>query len=39
MVKKNKDLFIDWLKDYAGAKPKDATDCHDALKDWCEIFL
>jgi len=39
VCKKNRDLFIDWLMDYAGATENDATDCHEALRDWCEIFL
>ena len=39
VVKKNKVLFIGWLKDYAGATHTQATKCHEALRDWCEVFL
>ena len=39
VLKKNKDLFIGWLKDYAAAAPKEATKCYEALRDWCEEFL
>jgi hypothetical protein len=39
VLKKNKDLFIDWLKDYAGANSKQASDCYQCLSDWCDEFL
>ncbi|KAG7173133.1 barrier-to-autointegration factor-like isoform X5 [Homarus americanus] len=39
VLKKNKELFIDWLKDTAGANVKQAGDCHQCLSDWCEEFL
>ena len=31
VLKKSKDLFIDWLKDDAGANTKQATDCYQCL--------
>lgn len=39
VLKKNRDLFIDWLKDTAGANAKQSGDCHQCLSDWCEEFL
>ncbi|KAK8395693.1 hypothetical protein O3P69_005647 [Scylla paramamosain] len=39
VLKKNKELFIDWLKDTANANSKQAADCHQCLADWCEEFL
>lgn len=39
ILKKNKDLFIDWLKDIAGANTKQASDCYQCLSDWCDEFL
>ncbi|KAB7499225.1 UNVERIFIED_CONTAM: hypothetical protein RMT77_006081 [Armadillidium vulgare] len=39
VLKKNEELFIDWIKDTAGANSKQARDCHQCLSDWCEEFL
>ncbi len=39
LLKKNRDLFIDWLKDLAGANNKQASDCYQCLNDWCDEFL
>jgi len=39
VLKKNKELFIDWLRDTCGANTKQAGDCHQCLSDWCEEFL
>lgn len=39
VLKKNKELFVDWLKDTAGANAKQAGDCHQCLSDWCDEFL
>ncbi|CAL4132364.1 unnamed protein product [Meganyctiphanes norvegica] len=39
VLKKNKELFIDWLQDTSGANSKQAGDCYQCLSDWCEEFL
>merc|ERR1711981_614377 len=39
VLKKNRDLFVDWLKDYAGANSKQSADCYQCLSDWCDEFL
>ncbi|XP_059093067.1 barrier-to-autointegration factor B-like [Tigriopus californicus] len=39
ILKKNRDLFVDWLKDLASANSKQAADCYQCLSDWCDEFL
>ena len=39
IFKKNKDLFIDWLKYETGANIRQASDCYGCLSDWCDEFL
>merc|ERR1712013_642063 len=39
LLKKNKDLFVEWLKDLAGANTKQSADCYQCLSDWCDEFL
>ena len=39
VLKKNRDLFVDWLKDYAGANSKQSADCYQCQSDWCDEFL
>nr|ACO15355.1 Barrier-to-autointegration factor [Caligus clemensi] len=39
LLKKNKDLFVEWLKDSAGANSKQGSDCYQCLNDWCDEFL
>ena len=39
LLKKNKDLFIEWMKDLVGTNTRQATDCYQCLSDWCEEFL
>merc|ERR1711911_545732 len=39
VLKKNKELFVDWLKDTAQANSKQAADCHQCLSDWRDEFL
>ena len=39
ILKKNRDLFEDWLKDYAGANSKQASDCYKSLSIWCDEYL
>ena len=38
ILKTNKGLFIDWIKDTAGANNKQAKDCYQALREWCNRF-
>ena len=39
LLKKNKDLFVEWIKDLAGANTKQSGDCYQCLSDWCDEFL
>lgn len=39
LLKKNEEYFVDWVKDTCGANSKQATDCCNCLRDWCDSFL
>jgi barrier-to-autointegration factor len=39
ILKKDADLFKEWLKDTTNANSKQAADCYQCLSDWCEEFL
>ncbi|KDR21103.1 barrier-to-autointegration factor [Zootermopsis nevadensis] len=39
VLKKNKELFQDWMKDVCGASSKQSSDCYQCLSDWCDEFL
>lgn len=39
ILKKDSDLFKDWMKDTCNANSKQAIDCYQCLNDWCEEFL
>lgn len=39
ILKKNEELFVEWLKQECGANSKQAGDCFRCLKDWCDAFL
>lgn len=39
VLKKEEELFTDWLKDTCGANSKQAKDCYGCLKEWCDAFL
>jgi len=39
VLKKNKELFQDWMKDVCGANTKQSSDCYNCLSDWCDEFL
>ena len=34
IMKKNKDLFMEWMRDQVGANKKQATDCCNCMADW-----
>ena len=38
VLKKNRDLFVDWLKDF-GANSEESEVCYQYLFDWCDEFL
>ena len=39
VLKKNQELFIEWLKETANANAKQAKDCCNCLTEWCDQFL
>ncbi|XP_050300975.1 barrier-to-autointegration factor [Anthonomus grandis grandis] len=39
VLKKNQELFKDWMKETCSANTKQSTDCWQCLNDWCEEFL
>ena len=39
VLKKDEELFVDWLKDTCGANKKQSGDCYNCLKDWCAAFM
>ncbi|KAK6477693.1 barrier-to-autointegration factor [Huso huso] len=39
VLKKEEELFRDWLKDTCGANSKQQKDCFSCLKEWCDSFL
>ncbi|GFQ66061.1 barrier-to-autointegration factor [Trichonephila clavata] len=39
VLKKHKELFIDWMKDICAANSKQASECYQCISDWCDEFL
>ena len=39
ILKNDQDLFINWIKDLAGANNKQAADCYHCLYEWRNEFL
>ncbi|RWS07014.1 barrier-to-autointegration factor A-like protein [Dinothrombium tinctorium] len=39
VLKKNNELFMEWLKDVSQANAKQARDCCQCLSEWCDQFL
>ncbi|XP_046561950.1 barrier-to-autointegration factor-like isoform X2 [Haliotis rubra] len=39
LLKKDEELFVDWLKEACHANSKQAGDCFTCLKTWCDSFL
>ncbi|XP_015263839.1 PREDICTED: barrier-to-autointegration factor isoform X1 [Gekko japonicus] len=39
VLKKDEDLFREWLKDTCGASAKQSRDCYGCLREWCDAFL
>jgi len=39
VLKKNEELFVEWLKETCQANNKQAKDCCQCLTEWCDQFL
>ena len=39
VLKKNEEMFTDWLNVTCGANAKQQRECHACLREWCDAFL
>lgn len=39
VLRKDEELFRDWLKGACGANVKQQGDCYGCLREWCDSFL
>lgn len=39
VLKKDSELFKEWMKEVCQANSKQASDCYQCLNDWCDEFL
>lgn len=39
VLKKDEEMFKDWIKGVCGANKKQGSDCYGCLTDWCDAFL
>uniref|UniRef100_A0A914DYX9 Barrier-to-autointegration factor 1 n=1 Tax=Acrobeloides nanus TaxID=290746 RepID=A0A914DYX9_9BILA len=39
LLKKDEELFIDWLKEEAGVSSNHGRSCYNCLKEWAEQFI
>ena len=39
VLKKNEELFKEWLHETCGANSKQQGDCYECLNEWCRAFL
>ena len=39
VLRKDQEMFMDWIKDECGANKKQGGDCYHCLKEWCDAFL
>merc|ERR1712043_55068 len=39
VLKKDEEMFTEWLKDTANANSKQSGDCFKCLQEWCDAFL
>lgn len=39
VLKKDRELFQEWMKDTCQANTKQSNDCYQCLVDWCDEFL
>ncbi|XP_035684530.1 barrier-to-autointegration factor B-like [Branchiostoma floridae] len=39
LLKKDGDMFRDWLNETCNANSKQTLECYDCLAQWCEAFL
>ena len=39
VLRKDEEMFLDWIKTTAGANAKQGGDCYRCLKEWCDAFF
>jgi hypothetical protein len=39
VLRKDEEMFLDWIKTTVGANSKQGGDCYNCLKEWCDAFL
>ncbi|KAM6956681.1 barrier-to-autointegration factor [Aplochiton taeniatus] len=39
LLRKDLEMFCDWLKDTSGANTRQSASCSQCLKEWCDAFL
>ncbi|GLD69280.1 barrier-to-autointegration factor-like protein [Lates japonicus] len=39
LLKKDTEMFTEWLKDASGANSRQAGSCAQCLREWCDAFL
>jgi len=39
ILKKEQELFVEWLKETCGANKKQSADCYNCLQAWCDAFM
>lgn len=39
VLKKDEEMFKDWLKEICGVNVKQQGDCYQCFKEWCDNFL
>ncbi|XP_019902836.1 barrier-to-autointegration factor-like [Esox lucius] len=39
LLRKDGELFTEWLKDASGANTRNAASCCQCLREWCDAFL
>ncbi|XP_074503353.1 barrier-to-autointegration factor-like [Sebastes fasciatus] len=39
LLKKDREMFTEWLMDASDASPHQASACEQCLRDWCDTFL
>ena len=39
VLKKDKEMFVEWIQEACGANSRYSEDCYNCLKEWCDHFL
>ena len=39
LLKKDEEMFVEWLKDAVSANSNQAKNCYTCLAEWCDAFL